>query len=107
MTDTTNPDTRPPASADPAIAGALQTIQQIDGLGEAAYLQNGAVLFTEAAARAAVAEAVTNRLRLIVDLLNMPVTPAMIGTPYRTSMGLQDERNRLLQQITGGTHAEA
>lgn len=88
-------------SADTALDGAIHTLQQLDGLGEAAYLQNGGVLIGEAAARAAIADAVTNRIRLLHDLL--AVRPATGVVPDREAA--VDEYNRLVRSVV--THAEA
>lgn len=94
-------------SADAALDGAIHTLQQLDGLGEAAYLQNGSILITEAAARAAIADAVTNRIRLLRDLLN----DNLGNSPMFRSAELDDryaiELVRLVTSITGGDHGEA
>lgn len=89
-------------SSDSTIDGALDTLRRLDGLGEYAYTANAAVLITEAHARAAVADAVTNRIRLLQDLIRDAV-------PHSPHMDrLNRERLRLIGSITEeAPHAEA
>lgn len=94
---TTNPDERPPVSADQTIDGALDTLHRLDTIGEFAYLQNAPVLIAEATARAAVADAVTNRIRLLNDLLL--IYPAATAFPGGTREYAVDEFNRLLRSV--------
>lgn len=94
-------------SADPNLHEALATTARLDGLGFDAYTQNGPVLVAEVAARAAAAEAVTNRIRLLRDLLrdNLGDDPLFLSGELDTRYST--ELVRLLTSITGGTSAEA
>lgn len=96
---TTNPDERPPASADPALAGALTTLRMLNEIGPAAFYQDGTNMhIAEAAARAAVADAVTNRIRLLGDLLSG--APDTLRAADRTVV--TTEHDRLVRAVTRG-----
>lgn len=94
-------------SADTTIDGALDTLARLDALGEYAYTQNAVPLVTEAAARAAIADAVTNRIRLLRDLLrdNLGDDPLFLSAELDTRYST--ELVRLLTSITGGTREKA
>lgn len=91
-----------PMSADPALAGALDTLHRLDDLGEYAYSQNAMPLITEAAARAAIADAVTNRIRLLRDMLrdNLSDDPLFLSAELDARYSV--ELVRLLTAVTGG-----
>lgn len=94
-------------SADPALDGAIHTLQQLDGLGEASYLQNGSVLIGEAAARAAIADAVTNRIRLLREQAEY-FRDLNGGRASTNSHRLDIEADHLTDYVLGGSgHAEA
>lgn len=74
-------------SADENLAAVEDTLAQLDSIGPDAYATNAATLIAEGMLRAAAAEAVTNRIRLLSDLID------------RQAYEVTAERNRLLDQI--------
>jgi hypothetical protein len=94
-------------SADTNLSEAIQGAEQLDQLGPTAYEQNGPILVAEIAARAALAEAVTNRARLLHDLLrdNLGENPLFLSAELDTRYSV--ELVRLLTSITGGSNGEA
>jgi hypothetical protein len=92
-------------SADPSIAGAVETLAKLNDIGSYAYAQNAPTLIQEAATRAAVADAVTNRIRLLHDLLDS--RPAALAFNHRVSREAAiDEYDRLVRSVVV-TDAEA
>lgn len=94
-------------SADVNLSEAIRGADQLDQLGSTAYMQNGAILVAEIAARAALAEAVTNRARLLRDLLreNLSEQPLFLSSELDNRYSV--ELVRLLTSITGGSNVEA
>lgn len=94
-------------SADANLNDALAGAVKLDELGIDGYTQNGAILVAELQARAALAEATTNRVRLLRDLLrdNLGDDPLFLSAELDTRYST--ELVRLLTSITGGTREEA
>lgn len=83
-------------SADDTLNEALITAAHINDLGIEAYTQNGASVIAEVSARAALANAVTNRIRLLNDLLEQ--RPAVV---YGRENMVSEFQN-LIRSVTHG-----
>lgn len=83
-------------SADDTLNEALITAAHINDLGIEAYTQNGASVIAEVSARAALANAVTNRIRLLNDLLVQ--RPAVVDGRE----DIVDELGKLIRSVTHG-----
>ncbi len=86
-------------TADENLADAARTVQNLSTIKFEAFVQNGPTLIADAMLRVALADAVTNRIRLLTELVDR-LTPATSEKQYLTREPIAVELQALIDQIT-------